>query len=68
MYRVVTEVFAAVLLPISFSASLTLTIYIWFIVNSYRKDGTPFYCLLCIIPFRDVTGALICEWLIGSHT
>ncbi|WAQ91901.1 hypothetical protein PtA15_15A294 [Puccinia triticina] len=32
---------------------------------NYRKDGTPFYCLLCIIPFRDVTGALI--YFIGGQ-
>jgi len=32
---------------------------------NYRKDGAPFYCLLCIIPLRDVTGALM--YFIGGQ-
>ncbi|KAF8323018.1 hypothetical protein DL93DRAFT_2050103, partial [Clavulina sp. PMI_390] len=33
---------------------------------NYRKDGTPFFCLLCIIPLRDATGQLI--YFIGGQT
>ncbi|CAH7685110.1 hypothetical protein BY996DRAFT_4592287, partial [Phakopsora pachyrhizi] len=32
---------------------------------NYRRDGTPFYCLLCIIPLRDATGSLV--YFIGGQ-
>ncbi|KAF8320538.1 PAS domain-containing protein [Cantharellus anzutake] len=33
---------------------------------NYRRDGTPFYCLLCIIPLRDHNGNLV--YYIGGQT
>ncbi|KAJ7183688.1 hypothetical protein C8R46DRAFT_1344440 [Mycena filopes] len=33
---------------------------------NYRRDGEPFYCLLCIIPVRDASGAIV--YFIGGQT
>ncbi|CAO1634918.1 unnamed protein product [Sympodiomycopsis kandeliae] len=33
---------------------------------NYRRDGTPFFCLLSIIPLRDASGAL--AYFIGGQT
>ncbi|KAJ7082691.1 hypothetical protein B0H15DRAFT_436751 [Mycena belliarum] len=33
---------------------------------NYRRDGDPFYCLLCIIPVRDASGAIV--YFIGGQT
>ncbi|KAJ7053594.1 hypothetical protein C8F01DRAFT_551376 [Mycena amicta] len=33
---------------------------------NYRRDGEPFYCLLCIIPVRDASGSIV--YFIGGQT
>ncbi|KZP12099.1 hypothetical protein FIBSPDRAFT_836588 [Athelia psychrophila] len=33
---------------------------------NYRRDGEPFYCLLCILPLRDATGEV--AYFIGGQT
>ncbi|KAJ7503241.1 hypothetical protein B0H11DRAFT_1984644 [Mycena galericulata] len=33
---------------------------------NYRRNGDPFYCLLCIIPVRDASGAIV--YFIGGQT
>ncbi|KAF9513070.1 hypothetical protein BS47DRAFT_1485914 [Hydnum rufescens UP504] len=33
---------------------------------NYRRDGSPFYCLLCIIPLRDQNGQLV--YFLGGQT
>ncbi|CAK5268929.1 unnamed protein product [Mycena citricolor] len=33
---------------------------------NYRRNGEPFYCLLCIIPVRDIQGSII--YFIGGQT
>jgi PAS domain S-box-containing protein len=33
---------------------------------NYRRDGSPFFCLLTIIPLRDATGSLV--YFIGGQT
>ncbi|KAF7366092.1 hypothetical protein MVEN_00485500 [Mycena venus] len=33
---------------------------------NYRRNGEPFYCLLCIIPVRDPSGAIV--YFIGGQT
>ncbi|KAJ7030244.1 hypothetical protein C8F04DRAFT_734949 [Mycena alexandri] len=33
---------------------------------NYRRDGEPFYCLLCIIPVRDTSGSIV--YFIGGQT
>ncbi|KAJ7765950.1 hypothetical protein DFH07DRAFT_916233 [Mycena maculata] len=33
---------------------------------NYRRNGEPFYCLLCIIPVRDASGAIV--YFIGGQT
>ncbi|KAG0150047.1 hypothetical protein CROQUDRAFT_652713 [Cronartium quercuum f. sp. fusiforme G11] len=32
---------------------------------NYRRDGSPFYCLLCIMPLRDASGSLV--YFIGGQ-
>ncbi|KAJ6578148.1 hypothetical protein B0H19DRAFT_912610, partial [Mycena capillaripes] len=33
---------------------------------NYRRNGEPFYCLLCIIPVRDTSGTIV--YFIGGQT
>ncbi|KAJ7727615.1 hypothetical protein B0H16DRAFT_1331502 [Mycena metata] len=33
---------------------------------NYRRNGEPFYCLLCIIPVRDASGSIV--YFIGGQT
>ncbi|KAJ7189418.1 hypothetical protein GGX14DRAFT_609339 [Mycena pura] len=33
---------------------------------NYRRDGEPFYCLLCIIPVHDASGTIV--YFIGGQT
>ncbi|KAJ7278226.1 hypothetical protein C8J57DRAFT_1126124 [Mycena rebaudengoi] len=33
---------------------------------NYRRNGDPFYCLLCIIPIRDASGAIV--YFVGGQT
>ncbi|KAJ6489017.1 hypothetical protein C8R45DRAFT_1097350 [Mycena sanguinolenta] len=33
---------------------------------NYRRNGDPFYCLLCIIPVRDASGTIV--YFIGGQT
>ncbi|KAJ7623906.1 hypothetical protein DFH06DRAFT_1008721 [Mycena polygramma] len=33
---------------------------------NYRRNGEPFYCLLCIIPVRDTSGSIV--YFIGGQT
>ncbi|KAJ6611128.1 hypothetical protein B0H10DRAFT_376288 [Mycena sp. CBHHK59/15] len=33
---------------------------------NYRRNGEPFFCLLCIIPVRDASGAIV--YFIGGQT
>ncbi|KAJ7203525.1 PAS domain-containing protein, partial [Mycena pura] len=35
-------------------------------VLNYRRDGEPFYCLLCIIPVHDASGTIV--YFIGGQT
>ncbi|KAF8131326.1 PAS domain-containing protein, partial [Mycena galopus ATCC 62051] len=55
------------------NTSMTELIY-WFLLAvgctelllNYRRNGEPFYCLLCIIPVYDPSGAIV--YFIGGQT